>query len=84
MIIDFSFPTIEKNEWVVRVVKTTKDGGVFSQRVRFENKEDAFAYHASVRKQWQASAKIQEKDGQLAIPFNPVKQLQLQLKEHTK
>ena len=53
MILDFSFPTLHKNEWVVRLIKTAPKDGIMPQTVRFENKDDAFKYYEQVRKVWQ-------------------------------
>jgi hypothetical protein len=52
-IIDFSFPTLHKNEWVVRLIKTAPKGDLFPQNIRFEDKDDAYAYYEQVRKLWQ-------------------------------
>ena len=53
MIIDYSAPTLNSKEWSVRVVKTTPKGDLFPQNVRFEDKDDAYAYYEQVRKLWQ-------------------------------
>ena len=53
MIIDFSHPNLVGTEWKVRVIKTTPNGNLLPQNVRFENKDDAFKYYEQVRKLWQ-------------------------------
>lgn len=57
MIIDFSFPNLHKNEWVVKIVKTAPKGDIKPQVVRFENKEDAFNYYEQIRQLWQKQGK---------------------------
>lgn len=52
-IIDFSHPNLIGKEWNVRVVKTTPKGDLFPQNIRFEDKDDAYAYYEHVRKLWQ-------------------------------
>ena len=52
-IIDFSFPTLHKNEWIVRVIKTASNDNLQPQTVRFENKDDAFKYYEQIRQLWQ-------------------------------
>ena len=52
MIIDYSTPALNGKEWNVRVVKTTPKGDLFPQNVRFENKDDAYAYYEQVRQLW--------------------------------
>lgn len=52
MIIDYSTPTLNGKEWRVRVVKTTPKGDLFPQNVRFEDKDDAYAYYEQVRQLW--------------------------------
>lgn len=52
-IIDFSFPTLHKNEWIVRVIKTVPNDNLYPLVVRFENKEDAFKYYEQIRQLWQ-------------------------------
>lgn len=52
MIIDYSSPTLNGKEWSVRVVKTTQRGDLFPQNVRFEDKDDAYAYYEQVRQLW--------------------------------
>lgn len=51
-IIDFSHPNLIGKEWRVRVVKTTPKGDLFPQNVRFEDKNDAFAFHKHIRQIW--------------------------------
>ena len=51
-IIDFSHPNLIGNEWSVRVLKTTPKGDLFPQNVRFEDKDDAYAYYEQVRQLW--------------------------------
>lgn len=51
-IIDFSHPNLVGNEWSVRVLKTTPKGDLFPQNVRFEDKDDAYAYYEQVRQLW--------------------------------
>ena len=53
MIIDFSFPNLENNEWCVRVLKEMKDKRLYPQKTRFENKEDAFKFYEHIRQIWQ-------------------------------
>lgn len=53
MIIDFSRPNLVGTEWKVRVIKETPQGKLLPQNVRFENKDDAFAYYDHIRKLWQ-------------------------------
>ena len=52
MIIDYSKPTLNGKEWSVRVVKTAPCGDLFPQNVRFEDKDDAYAYYEQVRQLW--------------------------------
>lgn len=52
MIIDYSAPTLNGTEWKVRVIKETPQGKLLPQNVRFENKEDAFAYYKQVQQIW--------------------------------
>ena len=52
MIIDFSHPNLVGTEWKVRVIKTTPNGNLLPQNVRFENKDDAYAYCEQVRRLW--------------------------------
>ena len=52
MIIDFSHPNLVGTEWKVRVIKTTPNGNLLPQNVRFENKDDAYAYYEQVRQLW--------------------------------
>ncbi len=52
MIIDYSTPTLNGTEWRVRVVKTTPKGDLFPRNVRFEDKDDAYAYYEQVRQLW--------------------------------
>ena len=52
-IIDFQFPTLTTKGWAVDVHKALKDGRVFVQQMKFENKEDAFKYYEHVRLMWQ-------------------------------
>ncbi len=54
MIIDFNFPNLTPKGWSVDVHKALKDGRVFVQQMKFENKDDAFKYYEHVRKLWQA------------------------------
>ena len=51
-IIDYSAPTLNGKEWNVRVIKTTPKGDLFPQNVRFEDKDDAYAYYEQVRQLW--------------------------------
>ena len=51
-IIDYSSPTLIGKEWNVRVVKTTPKSDLFPQNVRFEDKDDAYAYYEQVRQLW--------------------------------
>ena len=53
MIIDFSHPNLIGTEWNVRIIKTTPKGDLYPQNVRFENKDDAYAYYEKVRQLWQ-------------------------------
>ena len=52
-IIDFSFPTLHKNEWIVRIIKTAPKDNLHPQTMRFENKDDAFKYYEQIRQLWQ-------------------------------
>lgn len=52
MIIDFSHPNLVGTEWKVRVIKTTPNGNLLPQNVRFENKDEAYAYYEQVRQLW--------------------------------
>ena len=51
-IIDYSAPTLNGTEWKVRVIKSTPKGNLLPQNVRFENKDDAYAYYEQVRQLW--------------------------------
>ena len=53
MIIDFQFPTLTAQGWSVDVHKALKDGRVFVQKMKFENKDDAFKYYEQIRQLWQ-------------------------------
>lgn len=53
MIIDFQFPTLTTKGWAVDVHKALKDGRIFVQQMKFEDKDDAFKYYEQVRKLWQ-------------------------------
>ena len=53
MIIDFSHPNLVGTEWKVRVIKSTPKGNLLPQNVRFENKDDAYAYYEMIRLLWQ-------------------------------
>ena len=55
MIIDFQFPTLTAKGWAVDVHKVLKDGRIFVQQMKFENKDDEFEYYEQVRKIWQKS-----------------------------
>lgn len=81
MIIDFSFPTLHKNEWVVKVVRGKADGGIFPDVRRFEDKDDAFEYYEQIRKEWQGSQVQRDNQGQTFIPFKPTTQLALQFNQ---
>ena len=52
MIIDFNFPNLTSQGWVVNVSKTTKNDKLFVQKMKFENKDDAFAYYEHVKQMW--------------------------------
>ena len=52
MIIDYSHPNLIGIEWNVRVIKTTPKGDLYPQNVRFEDKDDAYAYYEKVRQLW--------------------------------
>ncbi|MFQ6703556.1 MAG: hypothetical protein ACLRFP_00530 [Alphaproteobacteria bacterium] len=52
-IIDFQFPTLTAKGWAVDVHKVLKDGRIFIQQMKFEDKDDAFEYYEHVRKMWQ-------------------------------
>ena len=52
MIIDFNFPNLTPKGWRVEVTKGLNDGRVFVLPMVFEDKKDAYAYHAKVRQQW--------------------------------
>ena len=52
-IIDFQFPTLTAKGWAVDVHKALKDGRIFVQQMKFEDKDDAFKYYEHVRKLWQ-------------------------------
>lgn len=52
MIIDFSYPNLEGNEWAVRVLKELKDKRLFPSKVRFQNKDDAYAYYEMIHQLW--------------------------------
>lgn len=52
MIIDFSMPVFNGKEWCVRVIKTIKNGNLYPQNTRFEDKDDAYAYYKQVRQLW--------------------------------
>lgn len=52
MIIDFSHPNLVGTEWKVRVIKETPQGKLLPQNVRFENKDDAFAYYQHIQQMW--------------------------------
>lgn len=51
-IIDYSSPNLIGKEWNVRVVKTTPKGDLFPHNVRFENKDDAYAYYEMIHQLW--------------------------------
>lgn len=51
-IIDYSHPNLIGTEWNVRVIKTTPKGDLYPQNVRFEDKDDAYAYYEQVRQLW--------------------------------
>lgn len=53
MIIDFNFPTLTANGWSVDVHKISKDGRSYIQKMKFEDKDDAFKYYEQVRLIWQ-------------------------------
>lgn len=53
MIIDFSMPVFNGKEWCVRVIKTVKNGNLYPQNTRFEDKDDAYNFYENVRKVWQ-------------------------------
>ena len=52
MILDYSSPTLNGKEWSVRVIKTTPKGDLYPQNVRFEDKDDAYAYYEQVKLLW--------------------------------
>ena len=52
MIIDFSHPNLVGTEWKVRVIKTTPNGNLLPQNVRFENKDDAYKYYEMIHQLW--------------------------------
>ena len=81
MIIDFSFQTLHKNEWVVKVVRGKADGGIFPDVRRFEDKDDAFEYYEQIRKEWQGSQVQRDNQGQTFIPFKPTTQLALRFSQ---
>ena len=51
-IIDFSHPNLVGTEWKVRVIKETPKGNLLPQNVRFENKDDAYAYYEMIHQLW--------------------------------
>lgn len=51
-IIDYSAPTLNGTEWKVRVIKETPQGKLLPQNVRFENKDDAYAYYEMIHQLW--------------------------------
>ena len=52
MIIDFNFPNLTAQGWSVDVHKALKDGRIFIQKMKFENKDDAFAYYEHIKQMW--------------------------------
>lgn len=52
MIIDFNYPNLTADGWRVNVVKTLRDGRSWTQRMRFDSKDDAFAYYYQVQQTW--------------------------------
>lgn len=52
-ILDFNFPNLMTDGWSVDVHKALKDGRIFVQKMKFENKDDAFKYYEHIRKMWQ-------------------------------
>ena len=53
MIIDFNYPNLTADGWRVNVVKTLRDGRSWMQQMRFDSKEDAFAFYTTVHRAWQ-------------------------------
>lgn len=49
MIIDFNFPTRTDKDWQITIHKTTKAGRLWLQKIRFENKEDAFEWYEKIQ-----------------------------------
>ena len=52
MIIDFNYPNLGADGWRVNVVKELRDGRMWTQRMRFEDKDDAFEYYEHVKLMW--------------------------------
>ena len=52
MIVDFNYPNLAADGWHVNVHKTLRDGRTYIQKMKFENKDDAFKFYAHVQQMW--------------------------------